>query len=185
MTTKKMIPLKEFHEIPKHLQNNIYVRRFYRPQTDWLESVFSLAYLHNETVNVISHGEESFLCLLLIIIFILYMTGLKWKLFDERKYQFFFQLSRSSLLWHHVGLCWTGLPSLYPTYPISTCFAAWVLGSGPWYTTRSWTTTAGPVFTINSLLLTFVEFGFLRLWVSGRQFLSIKSCMKYEKRVGI
>ncbi|XP_076043504.1 progestin and adipoQ receptor family member 4 isoform X2 [Oratosquilla oratoria] len=43
-------------EIPRHLQFNPYIDSGYRPLLTARECVLSLLYLHNETVNIITHG---------------------------------------------------------------------------------------------------------------------------------
>ncbi len=52
----KPVSLLSRDQIPPHLRFNRYVLRHYRPQQDWLGCVGSLFYLHNETVNVLTHG---------------------------------------------------------------------------------------------------------------------------------
>lgn len=44
-------------ELPKHLQFNPYIDTGYRPLLSAWECVMSLFYVHNETVNIITHGE--------------------------------------------------------------------------------------------------------------------------------
>ena len=48
--------LIERSEIPPHLQFNKYVLRHYRSPSDWKGCLNSLFYLHNETVNIVTHG---------------------------------------------------------------------------------------------------------------------------------
>ena len=48
--------LIERSEIPPHLQFNKYVLRHYRSPSDWRGCLSSLFYLHNETVNIVTHG---------------------------------------------------------------------------------------------------------------------------------
>ena len=48
--------LIERSEIPPHLQFNKYVLRHYRSPADWRGCLHSLFYLHNETVNIATHG---------------------------------------------------------------------------------------------------------------------------------
>ena len=48
--------LIERSEIPAHLQFNKYVLRHYRSPSDWRGCLHSLFYLHNETVNIVTHG---------------------------------------------------------------------------------------------------------------------------------
>ncbi len=45
-----------FHEVPRHLQFNKYVLGHYRSPSDWKGCLSSLFYLHNETVNIVTHG---------------------------------------------------------------------------------------------------------------------------------
>ena len=47
------------HELPKHLQFNPYIDTGYRPLLSAWECIMSLFYLHNETVNIITHGESN------------------------------------------------------------------------------------------------------------------------------
>ena len=54
---KKNTMLKELHQVPMHLRFNRYVLTHYRPKTDWKGCVSSLFYFHNETVNIVTHGE--------------------------------------------------------------------------------------------------------------------------------
>ncbi len=49
--------LQSFDEIPHYLQFNRYVREHYRPLADWQGCLRSLTYLHNETVNIFTHGK--------------------------------------------------------------------------------------------------------------------------------
>lgn len=48
--------LIERSEIPPHLQFNRYVLRHYRSPSDWKGCLNSLFYVHNETVNIVTHG---------------------------------------------------------------------------------------------------------------------------------
>lgn len=50
--------LLKYQDIPHHLQFNPYVLTGYRPQLNLWESVRSLSYYHNETVNILSHGKN-------------------------------------------------------------------------------------------------------------------------------
>ena len=45
-------------ELPKHLQFNPYIDAGYRPLLSIWESLLSIFYLHNETVNIVTHGES-------------------------------------------------------------------------------------------------------------------------------
>jgi len=48
--------LLQINQIPSHLRFNKYVLSHYRPETNWIGCVKSLFYLHNETVNILTHG---------------------------------------------------------------------------------------------------------------------------------
>lgn len=49
--------LLTYHDVPQHLRFNPYIVTGYRPMSDFWGSVRSLFYLHNETVNIVTHGE--------------------------------------------------------------------------------------------------------------------------------
>ena len=49
--------LLQINQIPRHLRFNKYVLSHYRPETNWIGCVKSLFYLHNETVNILTHGK--------------------------------------------------------------------------------------------------------------------------------
>jgi hypothetical protein len=49
--------LLEWKDMPRHLQFNPYVLKGYRPLQSFTECVHSLFYLHNETINILTHGE--------------------------------------------------------------------------------------------------------------------------------
>ena len=49
--------LLQINQIPSHLRFNKYVLSHYRPETNWIGCVKSLFYLHNETVNILTHGK--------------------------------------------------------------------------------------------------------------------------------
>ena len=51
--------LLEIHQIPVHLRFNKYVHTHYRPSMTIGGCLKSLFYLHNETVNVLTHGKQS------------------------------------------------------------------------------------------------------------------------------
>lgn len=56
---KKAVTLLQWQDMPKHLQFNPYILTGYRPLlTTWgcLNSIF---YMHNETINIITHGMVS------------------------------------------------------------------------------------------------------------------------------
>ncbi len=48
--------LKQWHELPPHLRFNRFVTKHYRPLDDWKGCLSSLFYVHNETVNILTHG---------------------------------------------------------------------------------------------------------------------------------
>lgn len=49
--------LLQWKDMPKYLQFNPYVLRGYRPLSTFKGCCFSLFYWHNETVNILTHGE--------------------------------------------------------------------------------------------------------------------------------
>ena len=49
--------LLEINQIPIHLRFNKYVLTHYRPPSDLIGCLKSLFYLHNETVNILTHGK--------------------------------------------------------------------------------------------------------------------------------
>lgn len=50
--------LVKFSDVPAYLQFNQYILTGYRPPNlSLLDCIKSLAYLHNETVNILTHGE--------------------------------------------------------------------------------------------------------------------------------
>lgn len=51
------VQLQDWEEMPKHLQFNPYVLKGYRPLQDIKGCVNSLFYLHNESINILTHGE--------------------------------------------------------------------------------------------------------------------------------
>ncbi|XP_055952577.1 progestin and adipoQ receptor family member 4-like isoform X3 [Argiope bruennichi] len=55
---KNQMPSKllKFTVMPKHLQFNPFVYTGYRPQMNSWECIMSLTYLHNETLNILTHG---------------------------------------------------------------------------------------------------------------------------------
>ena len=55
--------LQKWHEIPAHLRFNRYVTSHYRPLDDWKGCLRSLFYIHNETVNIFTHGNAMHLLL--------------------------------------------------------------------------------------------------------------------------
>lgn len=63
--------LLQWKDMPQHLQFNPYVLTGYRPLQTFKGCVNSLFYMHNETINILTHGEfEIFLFLLLLLLFI-------------------------------------------------------------------------------------------------------------------
>jgi hypothetical protein len=54
---EKDIQLLQWEDMPKHLQFNPYVKTGYRPLLSAWGCIHSLFYLHNETVNILTHGE--------------------------------------------------------------------------------------------------------------------------------
>lgn len=53
---KKNCKLLKIHQIPSHLRFNKYVLTHYRPTTNFIGCLKSLFYLHNETVNILTHA---------------------------------------------------------------------------------------------------------------------------------
>lgn len=51
--------LLKWKDMPRHLQFNRYIVEGYRPLTDAKGCVHSLFYFHNETVNILTHGNLS------------------------------------------------------------------------------------------------------------------------------
>lgn len=49
--------LLEWKDMPHHLQFNPYIKTGYRPLTSFIGCVQSLFYMHNETVNILTHGN--------------------------------------------------------------------------------------------------------------------------------
>ena len=56
-TSKSTKNLLEINQIPIHLRFNKYVLTHYRPPSDLIGCLKSLFYLHNETVNILTHGK--------------------------------------------------------------------------------------------------------------------------------
>lgn len=54
---QKLSKLLEINQIPAHLRFNKYVLTHYRPPTNFIGCLKSLFYLHNETVNILTHGK--------------------------------------------------------------------------------------------------------------------------------
>ena len=65
--------LLTFHQIPIHLRFNRFVLSHYRTPTDWKGCIKSLGYMHNETINILTHGKihqyptTPIICILLIL----------------------------------------------------------------------------------------------------------------------
>lgn len=70
--TDEELQLLQWEDMPRHLQFNPYVKTGYRPLLSAWGCVHSLSYLHNETVNILTHGESHFITtikLLLLTVF--------------------------------------------------------------------------------------------------------------------
>ena len=66
--------LLEIHQIPTHLRFNKYVLTHYRPAMDFAGCLKSLFYLHNETVNILTHGMSVMSFHALVELLPLYLT---------------------------------------------------------------------------------------------------------------
>lgn len=51
------VELLHWRDMPQHLQFNPYVLTGYRPLQSWTDCVRSLFYFHNETINILTHGN--------------------------------------------------------------------------------------------------------------------------------
>ena len=51
--------LLTFHQIPTHLRFNRFVLSHYRAPANWKGCLKSLCYIHNETINILTHGKRS------------------------------------------------------------------------------------------------------------------------------
>ncbi|CAH0399097.1 unnamed protein product [Chilo suppressalis] len=51
------VQLLHWRDMPRHLQFNPYVLTGYRPLQGWLDCIRSLFYFHNETINILTHGD--------------------------------------------------------------------------------------------------------------------------------
>lgn len=51
------VELLHWRDMPQHLQFNPYVLTGYRPLQSWSGCIRSLFYFHNETINILTHGE--------------------------------------------------------------------------------------------------------------------------------
>jgi hypothetical protein len=54
---KKKRRLLKWHDMPRYLQFNPYILTGYRPVQSVWGCVHSLFYFHNETINILTHGE--------------------------------------------------------------------------------------------------------------------------------
>ena len=66
---KKNCKLLKIHQIPSHLRFNKYVLTHYRPTTNFIGCLKSLFYLHNETVNILTHGKYHYNLLILTFLY--------------------------------------------------------------------------------------------------------------------
>ncbi|XP_043289690.1 progestin and adipoQ receptor family member 4 [Venturia canescens] len=55
-TSEEKITLRNWSDMPRHLQFNPHIKTGYRPLTTFVGCILSLFYLHNETVNILTHG---------------------------------------------------------------------------------------------------------------------------------
>lgn len=64
------VQLLHWRDMPQHLQFNPYVLTGYRPLQSWAGCIRSLFYFHNETINILTHGNVPhwFITLLLRIL---------------------------------------------------------------------------------------------------------------------
>ena len=60
--------LLTLQQIPTHLRFNRFVLSHYRAPTDWRGCINSLGYMHNETINILTHGKRQQTTLYYIII---------------------------------------------------------------------------------------------------------------------
>ena len=56
-TSAKVLLLRRWSEMPRHLQFNPHILTGYRPLMTIRQCLGSLFYVHNETVNILTHGE--------------------------------------------------------------------------------------------------------------------------------
>ena len=52
--------LLTWHQIPTHLRFNRFVLSHYRAPTNWKGCLMSLGYMHNETINILTHGKTPY-----------------------------------------------------------------------------------------------------------------------------
>ena len=50
--------LLTFNQIPTHLRFNRFVLSHYRAPANWKGCLMSLCYMHNETINILTHGKR-------------------------------------------------------------------------------------------------------------------------------
>lgn len=55
----KSTRLLRFEDMPKHLQFNPYILTGYRPLLSTWGCINSIFYVHNETINILTHGMDS------------------------------------------------------------------------------------------------------------------------------
>lgn len=55
--TPKVRMLRRWSDMPQHLQFNPHIRSGYRPLMTVRQCLGSLFYIHNETINIITHGK--------------------------------------------------------------------------------------------------------------------------------
>lgn len=55
--SKKKQSLLQWKDMPKHLQFNPYIFTGYRPMLSFWGCLNSLFYIHNETINILTHGK--------------------------------------------------------------------------------------------------------------------------------
>ena len=48
-----------WHQIPTHLRFNRFILSHYREPTGWKGCIKSLGYIHNETINILTHGKTT------------------------------------------------------------------------------------------------------------------------------
>lgn len=56
-TPTKVLLLRRWSDMPRHLQFNPHILTGYRPLMTIRQCLGSLFYIHNETVNILTHGE--------------------------------------------------------------------------------------------------------------------------------
>lgn len=62
ITVKRAGPgsdLLHWKDMPQHLQFNPYIFTGYRPMLSFWGCINSLFYMHNETINIFTHGKQS------------------------------------------------------------------------------------------------------------------------------